>query len=34
MAGFSRQSHFTTVMKKYRQVTPLQARVGKPNSTR
>ncbi|MFC3325169.1 helix-turn-helix domain-containing protein [Mesorhizobium cantuariense] len=27
--GFSSQSHFTTVMKKYRQVTPLQARVSK-----
>jgi AraC-like DNA-binding protein len=32
LAGFSSQSHFTTVMKKYRQVTPLQARVGKLNS--
>jgi AraC family transcriptional regulator len=32
LAGFSSQSHFTTVMKKYRQVTPLQARVGKLNA--
>ncbi len=32
LAGFSSQSHFTTVMKKYRQVTPLQARMGKLNS--
>ena len=32
LAGFSSQSHFTTVMKKYRQVTPLQARLGKLNS--
>jgi AraC family transcriptional regulator len=32
LAGFSSQSHFTTVMKKYRQVTPLQARAGKLNS--
>ncbi|TPK04817.1 helix-turn-helix transcriptional regulator [Mesorhizobium sp. B2-5-9] len=31
-SGFSSQSHFTTVMKKYRQVTPLQARVGKLNA--
>ncbi|MBZ9710842.1 AraC family transcriptional regulator [Mesorhizobium sp. ESP7-2] len=30
--GFSSQSHFTTVMKKYRQVTPLQARVGELNA--
>ncbi|KAA3452014.1 AraC family transcriptional regulator [Mesorhizobium sp. SARCC-RB16n] len=30
--GFSSQSHFTTMMKKYRQVTPLQARVGKLNA--
>lgn len=30
--GFSSQSHFTTVMKKYRQVTPLQARVEKFNA--
>ncbi|MCF6127581.1 AraC family transcriptional regulator [Mesorhizobium sp. M7A.F.Ca.CA.001.07.2.1] len=30
--GFSSQSHFTTVMKKYRQVTPLQLRVGKLNA--
>ncbi|MER9300447.1 AraC family transcriptional regulator [Mesorhizobium sp. M0621] len=29
LSGFSSQSHFTTVMKKYRQVTPLQARMGK-----
>jgi len=29
LSGFSSQSHFTTVMKKYRHVTPLQARVGK-----
>ncbi|MBZ9892079.1 MULTISPECIES: AraC family transcriptional regulator [Mesorhizobium] len=28
-SGFSSQSHFTTVMKKYRQMTPLQARMGK-----
>ncbi|MGX5826844.1 AraC family transcriptional regulator [Mesorhizobium sp. 43Arga] len=28
LAGFSSQSHFTTVMKKYRGVTPLQSRVG------
>lgn len=28
-AGFSSQSHFTTIMKKYRGVTPLQARSGK-----
>lgn len=27
--GFSSQSHFTTMMKKYRQVTPLQARMRK-----
>lgn len=32
LSGFSSQSHFTTVMKKYRQVTPLQMRVGKLNS--
>ncbi|MFD1985803.1 helix-turn-helix transcriptional regulator [Mesorhizobium newzealandense] len=32
LAGFSSQSHFTTVMKKYRQVTPLQAKAGKLNS--
>ncbi|AEH86542.1 AraC family transcriptional regulator [Mesorhizobium opportunistum] len=32
LAGFSSQSHFTTLMKKYRQTTPLQARVGKLNS--
>ena len=32
LSGFSSQSHFTTVMKKYRQVTPLQARAGKLNS--
>lgn len=31
-SGFSSQSHFTTVMKKYRQVTPLQLRVGKLNA--
>ncbi|AZO44997.1 AraC family transcriptional regulator [Mesorhizobium sp. M7D.F.Ca.US.005.01.1.1] len=31
-SGFSSQSHFTTVMKKYRQVTPLQARMGKFNA--
>ncbi|CAN7363946.1 helix-turn-helix transcriptional regulator [Mesorhizobium sp. LjRoot246] len=30
--GFSSQSHFTTAMKKYRQVTPLQLRVGKLNA--
>ncbi|MER9337179.1 AraC family transcriptional regulator [Mesorhizobium sp. M0293] len=29
LSGFSSQSHFTTIMKKYRQVTPLQARIGK-----
>ena len=28
LAGFSSQSHFTTVMKKYRGVTPSQARPG------
>ncbi|WP_027144309.1 AraC family transcriptional regulator [Mesorhizobium sp. WSM3626] len=28
-SGFSSQSHFTTMMKKYRQVTPLQARMRK-----
>ncbi|MGX8008834.1 AraC family transcriptional regulator [Mesorhizobium sp. ORM8.1] len=27
LSGFSSQSHFTTMMKKYRQVTPLQARA-------
>jgi len=27
LSGFSSQSHFTTVMKKYRFVTPLQARL-------
>ena len=27
LSGFSSQSHFTTTMKKYRQVTPLQARA-------
>ena len=27
LSGFSSQSHFTTVMKKYRRVTPLQARL-------
>lgn len=32
LAGFSSQSHFTTVMKKYRQVTPSQARASKLNS--
>ncbi|MFB9981794.1 helix-turn-helix domain-containing protein [Mesorhizobium kowhaii] len=32
LSGFSSQSHFTTVMKKNRQVTPLQARAGKLNS--
>jgi len=32
LAGFSSQSHFTTVMKKYRGVTPLQARVKKVSS--
>lgn len=32
ICGFSSQSHFTTVMKKYRQVTPLQARMGKLNA--
>ena len=32
LAGFSSQSHFTTVMKQYRGVTPLQARVMKVNS--
>ncbi|RUX31440.1 AraC family transcriptional regulator [Mesorhizobium sp. M7A.F.Ca.US.011.01.1.1] len=31
-SGFSSQSHFTTVMKKYRQRTPLQARMGKLNA--
>ncbi|BAV47577.1 transcriptional regulator [Mesorhizobium loti] len=34
LSGFSSQSHFTTVMKKYRHVTPLQARFGKLNSKR
>jgi AraC-like DNA-binding protein len=29
LSGFSSQSHFTTVMKKYRGVTPLQARLSK-----
>ncbi|MER9654193.1 AraC family transcriptional regulator [Mesorhizobium sp. M0152] len=29
LCGFSSQSHFTTVMKKYRGVTPLQARSRK-----
>ncbi|QND62855.1 helix-turn-helix transcriptional regulator [Mesorhizobium loti] len=32
LSGFSSQSHFTTVMKKYRGVTPLQARLSKVNS--
>lgn len=32
LAGFSTQSHFTAVMKKSRQVTPLQARMGKLNA--
>ena len=32
LSGFSSQSHFTTVMKKYRRLTPLQARFGKLNS--
>ncbi|MGX7874717.1 AraC family transcriptional regulator [Mesorhizobium sp. ORM6] len=32
LAGFSSQSHFTTVMKKYRQMTPLQARIHKFNA--
>ncbi|MET2830938.1 AraC family transcriptional regulator [Mesorhizobium shangrilense] len=32
LSGFSSQSHFTTVMKKYRGVTPLQARLSKINS--
>jgi len=27
LSGFSSQSHFTTTMKRYRQVTPLQARA-------
>ena len=27
LSGFSSQSHFTTTMKKYRQMTPLQARA-------
>ncbi|WP_244277622.1 helix-turn-helix transcriptional regulator [Mesorhizobium erdmanii] len=30
-SGFSSQSHFTTVMKKYRGVTPMQSRTGKLN---
>ncbi|WP_246676804.1 AraC family transcriptional regulator [Mesorhizobium sp. B2-4-15] len=29
LSGFSSQSHFTTVMKKYRHVTPMQARLRK-----
>lgn len=29
LCGFSSQSHFTTIMKKYRGVTPLQVRSGK-----
>ncbi|MFC3323653.1 helix-turn-helix transcriptional regulator [Mesorhizobium cantuariense] len=33
LIGFSSQSHFTTVMKKYRHVTPLQARLSKFIST-
>jgi AraC-like DNA-binding protein len=32
LTGFSSQSHFTTVMKKYRGVTPLQARVSNISS--
>ncbi|WP_284268560.1 helix-turn-helix domain-containing protein [Mesorhizobium huakuii] len=32
LSGFSSQSHFTTVMKKYRRLTPLQLRFGKLNS--
>ncbi|WP_136616629.1 MULTISPECIES: helix-turn-helix domain-containing protein [Mesorhizobium] len=32
LSGFSSQSHFTTVMKKYRGVTPLQARLSKLNA--
>jgi AraC family transcriptional regulator len=29
LSGFSSQSHFTTMMKKHRQMTPMQARVAK-----
>ncbi|TPM25208.1 helix-turn-helix transcriptional regulator [Mesorhizobium sp. B2-2-2] len=32
LSGFSSQSHFTTMMKKYRQVTPMQARLTKFNA--
>lgn len=32
LSGFSSQSHFTTIMKKYRQVTPLQARAKQARS--
>lgn len=32
LSGFSSQSHFTTVMKKYRGVTPLRARLSKVSS--
>jgi AraC family transcriptional regulator len=32
LSGFSSQSHFTTLMKKYRGVTPLQARLSKISS--
>ncbi|WP_404927705.1 helix-turn-helix domain-containing protein [Mesorhizobium sp. ORM16] len=32
LSGFSSQSHFTTMMRKYRQVTPMQARVAKSNA--
>jgi AraC family transcriptional regulator len=32
LSGFSSQSHFTTVMNKYRHATPLQLRMNKLNS--
>lgn len=32
LSGFSSQSHFTTMMKKYRKTTPLQARLRKISS--